>query len=92
MRTLIYFTRELPGLSPDLELAGFQVYEALALSEVFFLADQHPSAHIIVDHTVQHDAATEIAQHYATLRLSHGATAADVLWEISSLASDATVQ
>ena len=92
MRTLIYFTRELPGLSPDLELAGFQVYEALARSEVFYLADQHPSANIVVDHTVEDDAAKDIAEHYTTLRLKPGATAAEILWKLSSLAPDAALQ
>lgn len=91
VRTLIYCTRELPGLSNELEVAGFQVYEALALSEVFFLAEQHPGAHIVIDHTVEDGAANEIAQHYPTLRLKQEATAADVLWELSSL-SDGTVQ
>lgn len=88
---MIYFTRELPGLSNDLELAGIQVYEGLALSEVLFLAEQHPTAHIVVDHTVEPDAATEIAQHYTTLRLNPGATAADILWELSCF-SDVAVQ
>jgi len=92
VRTLIYFTRELPGLSPDLELAGFQVYEALALSEVFYLVDQHPTARIVVDRTVENDAASELAQHYTTFRLNPGATAADILWEVSCLSSDGAVQ
>ena len=34
-RTLIYFARELLGLSEELSPAGFQVYEALAVSQVF---------------------------------------------------------
>lgn len=91
VRTLIYCTRELPGLSNDLEVAGFQVYEALALSEVLFLAEQHPNAPIVIDHTVNDSTANEIARHYPTLRLTHQATAADVLWDLSSL-PDATVQ
>jgi len=92
VRTLIYFTRELPGLSPDLELAGFQVYEALALSEVFFLVEQHPSAHIVIDANVEDTAAKEVAQHHPTLRLNPSTTATDVLWGLSSLSPDATVQ
>ena len=92
VRALIYFTRELPGLSNDLELAGFQVYEALALSEVFYLVEQHPSAHIVLDHTVEDDAANEIAQHYSSLRLTRNTTAADVLWELSSLSIEGSIQ
>jgi len=90
--TIIYFTRELPGLSFDLELAGFQVYEALAISEVFFLVERHPSAHIVVDHTVEDHAAREVEQHHPTLRLNSKATATDVLWELSSLSPGAPVQ
>jgi hypothetical protein len=40
MRSLIYFTRELPGLSEDLIEKGFQVYEALAVSEALYLCQQ----------------------------------------------------
>jgi hypothetical protein len=64
---LIYFTRELPGLSEDLSEHGFQVYEALAVSEVFYLCEQHPRLIVVIDHTVEPDSAKEIAarSHYA---------------------------
>lgn len=87
MPTLIYFTRELPGISEELSEAGFQVYEALALSEVFYLAEHHPGAHIIVDHNVEDDAAREVARHHITLRLQPNANAANVLWELSNFQS-----
>lgn len=90
--TVIYFTRELPGLSEELSQAGLEVYEALAISELFYLAEKHPNAHVLVDHTVEDDAAHEVAQHHTTLRLTKEATAADVLWQLSSFAGDATVQ
>lgn len=89
---MIYFTRELPGLSNDLEAAGLQVYEALAISEVLYLAEQHPSAHIVIDSNVEDAAALEIAEHHVTLRLKPEATAAAVLWEISGLADGAAIQ
>ena len=92
VRALIYFTRELPGLSNELELAGFQIYEALALSEVFYLVQQHPSAHIVLDHTVEDEAANEIAQHYSTLRLTRNSKAADVLWELSLPSIEDSIQ
>lgn len=91
-RTVIYFTRELPGLSEELSQGGFQVYEALAISEVFYLVEQHPNAYIVVDHTVEEDAAREAAKHYSTLRLIREATAADVLWGLSSWNTDGIVQ
>jgi len=87
LRTLIYFTRELPGISEELSAAGFQVFEALSISEVFYLAEQQQGAHIIVDHTVEEDAAHEVAHHHITLRLQPNANAANVLWEVSNFQS-----
>lgn len=86
---LIYFTRELPGISEDLEHAGFQVFEALAISEVLYLAEQHPRAHIVVDHSVDDAAAQEVALHHITLRLTPETTAAEVAWELSQRAGAA---
>lgn len=81
-RPVIYFTRELPGLSNDIEAAGFQVYEALSLSEVLFLAEQHPTARVVMDQTVDEETAGEVGRHHLTLRLTPEATAADVLFEL----------
>lgn len=92
MRTLIYFTRELPGLSEDLIEAGFQVYEALAISDVFCLAEQYPSAIVVIDSSVEDLAALEIARSEPTLRLKPRATAADVIWRLSELSPDAGIQ
>ena len=92
MPTLIYFTRELPGINAELEQAGFQVFEALAISEVFSLIEQHPAGHIIIDPTVEDDAAQQIGAHYPTMRLKPGATAADVAWELSGLDPSLAVQ
>ena len=82
MRTLIYFTSQLPGLTDDLERAGFQVFEALAISEVFYLAEQHPSAQIVIDSSVEDPAALQVAQHHPTMRLKPGTTAAALVLEI----------
>lgn len=61
MRSVIYFTRELPGgLSEDLNEQGFQVYQALAVSEVLYLCQQDPALVIVIDHTVEPDAANEV--------------------------------
>jgi hypothetical protein len=60
VRSLIYFTRELPGLSEDLSEHGFQVYEALAISEVLYLSQQHPALVVVIDHTVDPDAAVQL--------------------------------
>ena len=92
MRTLIYFTRALPGISEDLNKAGFQVYEALAISEVFYLMEQHPTASITVDSTVEHEAAQQVALHYPTVRMKADATPADLVRELAALSPDSTLQ
>jgi hypothetical protein len=91
VRSLIYFTRELPGLSEDLSEHGFQVYEALAVSEALYLCQQHPTLVVVIDHTVEPDASNEIAARHITLRLKKKAIVPDVVWELSALASDARV-
>jgi hypothetical protein len=46
---VILFTTELPSRFTDaLEAEGLEVYEALAISEVFALAEQHQSFSIII--------------------------------------------
>ena len=91
MRSLIYFTRELPGISEDLSDQGFQVYEALAVSEVRYLCQQHPCLAVVIDHTVEPDAANEVADRHITIRLRKKATVRDVVWELSCLFPDVQV-
>jgi hypothetical protein len=92
VRSLIYFTRELPGLSEELSEQGFQVYEALAVSEVLYLCQQHPTLPVVIDHTVEPDAANEVAGRHITLRLKRKATVRDVVWELPGLLPNVPVQ
>lgn len=47
--TLILFCTQAPNpLTDELLHQGHQVYEALAVSEVYALADQHPTATILI--------------------------------------------
>ncbi len=91
-RAIIYFTRQLPGITQELTASGLSVYEALALSEVFYLADLHPGAWIVIDHTVGEDAAGMVAQRYPTLRLRAGVTPGDVLLELPLVGCVSTIQ
>jgi hypothetical protein len=92
VRSLIYFTRELPGLSEDLSEKGFQVYEVLAVSEVLYLCEKHPRLLVVIDHTVEPAAAKEIADWHITLRLKKEATVRDVVWELTGLFPNYQVQ
>ena len=81
--TIIFLAHKLPDPSSD-ELArqGHSVYECLAISEVFALADEHLDAQIIIAAEMEEKWATVIQQRYPTLHLKPGATAKEVLWEL----------
>lgn len=67
---VILFTTELPDRITDaLEAEGLEVHEALAISEVLALAEQHPFSSIIITPDVDERRADVIAQHYPTVRL-----------------------
>jgi hypothetical protein len=84
---IVYFTSSAPApLTDQLILAGNQVFEALAISEVLALAEEHPGAHIIIDADVEAEQAKVVQQHYPTIQLQADATPADVLWELELLA------
>ena len=90
--TLILFTIRAPDpLAEELARQGHQVYEALAISEVLALAEQHSDAQIIITSEVGNDRAAVIQQHYPTLHLKAGATAADVIWEMDQLSPRSSV-
>jgi hypothetical protein len=83
--TLILFTMIAPDpLVEELARQGHMVYEALAVSEVYALADQHPLATIIITADVDPERAKAIQHHYPTLHLKPTATVQDIVWELSN--------
>jgi hypothetical protein len=67
---LILFTAVAPcTLSSELSLQGHEVYEALAISEVLALSEQHPTASIIITPDVDQTRAAVVQQHWPTMRL-----------------------
>ncbi|MGZ7104657.1 MAG: hypothetical protein ACXVKC_04420 [Candidatus Angelobacter sp.] len=91
--TLILFTTVAPHpLSEELFSQGYQVYEALAVSEVFSLIEQHPTASIIITADVDQERAKAIQQHYPTLHLKPAATVKDIFWGLGLQQTNATVQ
>jgi hypothetical protein len=66
---LILFTTTAPHpLTEELSRHG-QVYEALAISEVLALVEQHLTASIVITPDVEQARARVIQQHYPTVRL-----------------------
>jgi hypothetical protein len=85
MTTLILFTTRAPHpLTDELSRQGHQVYEAIAISEVYALADQHLAATIIISADVHPERAKAIQHHYPTLHLKANATTKDIIWELSA--------
>jgi hypothetical protein len=68
----------------------YQVHEAIAISEVYALADQHPQAQIILTADIDPERAKAIQHHYPTMYLKANATVRDIVWELGQVKS--TVQ
>jgi hypothetical protein len=82
--TIILFTTRAPNpLTDELSQQGYTVYEALAVSDVFALADQHTLATILITADVDRERAKAIQHHYPTLHLKTDAKARDIMWELA---------
>lgn len=80
---IILLTDRAPNsLTEGLMHQGHQIFEALSISEVYALADQHPAATIIITADVHPERAKAIQQHYPTMHLKSNATVKDILWEL----------
>jgi predicted nicotinamide N-methyase len=89
---LILFTSKSPHpLTDELSHQGHTVCEALAISEVYALADQHPLAAIIITADIDPERAKAIQHHYPTLHLKPAATVRDIVWELDQ-AKGAAIQ
>jgi hypothetical protein len=72
------FTTHAPDtLLDELVRQGHEVYEALAISEVMALAEQQPTASIIITPDVDQTRAKAIQQHWPTILLHREFTAID---------------
>jgi hypothetical protein len=91
MTTLILLTANAPHpLADELILAGYNVLEALAISEVFALLEEIPEAQVIIAANIDAERAKVIQQHNPTIHLTGNATLKDVLWELELLFPDDT--
>jgi hypothetical protein len=72
-------------LSGELELFGHQVWEALDVSEVLFLCEQHRLDAVIIAAEVEGGEIIEKQLRGTVMRLKSNANAAYVDWELSQL-------
>jgi hypothetical protein len=85
MVSLIFFATRAPSeLAAELSHQGYEVFEALAISEVLHLLDSHSIDAVLIAGEVEKDLA-EVQGRTVTLRLNAGTTAREVLWELSHL-------
>jgi hypothetical protein len=84
--SIVYFTTHAPTRLGEALLArGYQVFEALSISEVLYVCEHHNIAVILIAHDVEHFGLDEITSRYLTIQLKPAATERDVLWELSLL-------
>lgn len=93
MPSLVLFTTGLPSkLTPDLERAGYSVFEALAISEVLYLCETEQIEIVVIDASVDDRRAQVIQQHHVTIRLKPEATASELISELWQLLPDKAVR
>ena len=71
MTIILFTTRASNTISDELAGQGHEVYEALAISEVLALVEQHPASQIPITPEVAQKRASVIQQHWPTIRM-HG--------------------
>jgi AmiR/NasT family two-component response regulator len=72
-------------LASELELFGHEVWEALDVSEVLFLCEQHRVDAVVIAFEVEHGEMIEKQLRGTVMRLGRNANAAYVDWELSQL-------
>ena len=83
MTSLVYLTHRAPSEFTDqLTAAGYQVWEALSVSEVLHLCEHHEIHAVVIAAKRRDDAVLPIKLKQITISLEPHATAADLIWEL----------
>ena len=86
MLSLVYLTGRAPSeLASELTLAGYTVWEALAVSEVLYLCEHHNVDVVVIAPDFEEADVAEVQIRRMTLTLKQSATAKDVVWELARL-------
>jgi hypothetical protein len=72
-------------MASDLALAGYTVYEALAVSEVLYLCEHHKIDAVVIAADVDDREVIEAQMRHITMKLKPSATAKDVIWELETI-------
>ncbi len=91
VRSLVYLTTRLPSqVSDDLQMAGYQVFEALEISEVWFLCEHEKIDVVVIAPDIEDPDQIEIQLRQPAIIMKRETTAKDILWELSNLFPNAT--
>ncbi len=86
MYSIVHLTSMAPSkLGADLEAAGYQVFEAIEISEVMYLCEHEQIDVVVIGADFEDQDMIEIQLRRLTIKLKPGSTAKDALWELSNL-------
>jgi hypothetical protein len=84
--SLVYLAKYAPNpFTSDLIMHGYQVYEALVVSEVLYLCEHHKIDAVVIAADVEDLDVIEAQLRHITLRLKPNATPKDMIWELENL-------
>ena len=93
MRSLVYLTTRLPSqVSDDLQSAGYDVFEALEISEVWFLCEHQKIDLVVIAPDVEDQDKVEIQLRQPIIKMKPETSAKNILWELSNLFPNGTQQ
>jgi hypothetical protein len=84
--SLVYLCTQAPSrMASDLMMCGYEVYEALAVSEVLYLCEHHKIDAVVIAADVEEPDVIEAQMRHICLKLKRHATVKDVIWELEKL-------
>jgi len=72
-------------MGSDLTMAGYTVYEALAVSEVLYLCEHYKIDAVVIAPDLEDPDVIEAQMRHITIKVSANATAKDLIWEVENL-------
>jgi hypothetical protein len=86
MTSLVLLTNRAPSkMADELTLAGYHVFEALAVSEVLYLCEQHDIDAVVIAADVEDLQIVEAQMRRITIKLKPETTVRELIWELSQL-------
>jgi hypothetical protein len=86
MASVVYLTSRSPSrLAADLMLAGHRAWECLSVSEALYICEQEWIDAVVIAPDVEDRDFVAMQLRHMTIQLKPGATAKDIIWELSNL-------